>query len=118
MLELKVPALPNWRVPGSVKRLVRSPADVVYYSGHGLSGSGKLGIDTQPKPCPQHGPVLDWLGPSDLTPVWISPMDLDILILAGCSVLNINFTSPPTGPGVAWSKLPNRCRRARARRCG
>jgi hypothetical protein len=106
VLELKVPALPNWRVPGSVKRLVRSPADVVYYSGHGLSGSGKLAIDTDPKTCPQHGPVRDWLGASDLTPVWTSPMDLDVLILAGCSVLRIDFsTSTPTGPGVGWSGL-------------
>src|SRR4029079_942429 len=106
VLELKVPALPNWRVPGSVKRLVRSPADVVYYSGHGLSVSGKLAIDTDPKTCPQHGPVRDWLGASDLTSVWTSPMDLDVLILAGCSVLRIDFsTSTPTGPGVGWSGL-------------
>lgn len=107
VIEVRVPAQPNWRVPGSVKRLVRSPADVVYYSGHGLSGSGKLVIDTKSLPCPstQHGTYKDWLGPSDLIPVWTSPMDLDVLILAGCSVLRISFTSPPTGPGVKWSQL-------------
>ena len=107
VLELKVPALPNWRVPGSVKRLVRSPADVVYYSGHGLSASGKLALDINNKPCGQPGGSFsDWLGPSDLTPVWTSPMDLDVLIIAGCSVLRIDFsTSPPSGPGVGWSRL-------------
>jgi hypothetical protein len=107
VLELKVPALPNWRVPGSVKRLVRSPADVVYYSGHGLSASGKLALDIQNKSCGQPGgSYRDWLGPADLTPVWTSPMDLDVLILAGCSVLRIDFsTSPLTGPGVGWSRL-------------
>lgn len=106
VLELKVPAQPNWVVPGSVKRLVRSPADVVYYSGHGLSSSGKLALDIQNKPCGQTGSYRDWLGPSDLSPVWTSPMDLDVLILAGCSVLRIDFsTSPPSGPGVGWSRL-------------
>jgi hypothetical protein len=106
VLELKVPAQPNWVVPGSVKRLVRSPADVVYYSGHGLSSSGKLALDIENKPCGEHGSYSDWLGPADLSPVWTSPMDLDVLILAGCSVLKIDFsTSPPSGPGVGWSSL-------------
>lgn len=105
-LEVRIPAQPNWTVPGPVKRLVRSPADVVYYSGHGLSSSGKLAIDTAPQTCPQHGPVQGWLGASDLTPVWTSPMDLDVLIIAGCSVLKLNFSgSSASGPGVGWSSL-------------
>ncbi|MGH3778965.1 MAG: hypothetical protein ACRDRR_25065 [Pseudonocardiaceae bacterium] len=111
MLELSVPAQPNWRiasVASKIKQLVRSPADVLYYSGHGLLGSGKLVIDTQGLPCPTPtlGTYQDWLGPADLTPVWRSPMDLDVLILAGCSVLRIDFSSsPPTGPGLAWTSL-------------
>jgi peptidoglycan hydrolase-like protein with peptidoglycan-binding domain len=106
VLDVKVPAQLNWHVPGTVKRLVRSPADVVYYSGHGLSSSGKLAIDTENKPCGETGAYSNWLGPADLTRVWTSPMDLDVLILAGCSVLRIDFsTSPPSGPGVAWSRL-------------
>jgi hypothetical protein len=33
-------------------------------------------------------------------------MDLDILILAGCSVLKIDFSSSPSsGPGLGWSRL-------------
>lgn len=106
VLDLRVPAQPNWRVPGSVKRLVRSPADVVYYSGHGLSRSGKLALDKDRKPCGETGTYLDWLGPSDLTPVWTGPMDLDVLILAGCSVLKIDFSTPsPSGTGMEWSRL-------------
>jgi peptidoglycan hydrolase-like protein with peptidoglycan-binding domain len=106
VLEVRVPAQPNWRIPAAVKRLIRNPADVVYYSGHGLSSSGKLALDIENKPCGEHGTYVDWLGPGDLSPVWVSPIDLDVLILAGCSVLKIDFsTSPPSGPGVAWSRL-------------
>ena len=107
VLELKVPAQLNWRVPASVKRLVRSPADVVYYSGHGLSSTGKLVVDINNRVCGAGGgSYRDWLGPSDLTAVWTSPMDLDVLIIAGCSVLKIDFsTTPPTGPGLQWSRL-------------
>ncbi|MGH4007621.1 MAG: hypothetical protein ACRDTH_05535 [Pseudonocardiaceae bacterium] len=113
VLELSVPARPNWRVASKVKRLVRSPAHVLYYSGHGLS-SGKLVIDTQGRPCPttEPGSYQDWLGPADLTQVlqgqqvWHRHMALDVLILAGCSVLKINFSaSRPTGPGLAWASL-------------
>ena len=105
-LELSVPAQTNWSVPGSVKRLVRNPADAMYYSGHGLSRSGKLAVDIENRNCPEHGTYQNWLGPSDLIPVWIRPMDLDVLILAGCSVLRITFsTSPASGPGIGWSKL-------------
>jgi hypothetical protein len=108
VLEVKVQAQPNWRLPPAVKRLIRSPADVVYYSGHGLSASGKLGIDIENKPCGQHGTYRNWLGPADLTPVWVNSIDLDLLILAGCSVLKIDFsTSPPNGPGMEWAKLLN-----------
>ena len=108
VLAVQVPALPNWKVPGTVARLIRSPADVFYYTGHGLSASGKLAIDTgtSPASCPTSGPFANWLGPTDLTSVWRSPMDLDVLVLAGCSVLKIDFsTSPPTGPGLAWAAL-------------
>ncbi len=106
VLQLRVPVQPNWRIPGAVIRLIRSPADVVYYSGHGLSASGKLALDIENKPCGEHGTYRDWLGPADLTSVWTSPMDLDLLILAGCSVLKIDFsTSPASGPGMGWARL-------------
>lgn len=106
VLEVRVPAQSKWRVPGAIKRLIRSPADAVYYSGHGLSTSGKLVIDINSKPCGELGTYRDWLGPTDLVGVWTSPMDLDLLILAGCSVLKIDFsTSPASGTGLAWARL-------------
>lgn len=106
VLQVKVPHQPNWQVPAPVKRLVRSPADVFYYSGHGLSRNGKLVIDIQNKQCPERGTYRDWLGASDLIPFWTSPMDLDVLILAGCSVLKIVFSgSRVSGPGLGWARL-------------
>jgi hypothetical protein len=106
VLEVKVQAQPGWRVPGSIKRLIRSPADVVYYSGHGLSSSGNLVIDVDNKACGQTGTYRSWVGPGDLTRAWTRPMDLDVLILAGCSVLHIDFsTSPVGGTGLAWAAL-------------
>lgn len=108
VLEVRLAPRPHWQVPAAAVRLLRSPADVFYYSGHGLSSSGKLAVDTGPGPasCPASGPFADWLGPADLVPHWRSPMDLDVLVIAGCSVLRIDpSTSPPTGPGVAWTAL-------------
>ncbi len=106
VLEVTVPSQANWRTPAAIKRLIRSPADVVYYSGHGLSGSGKLVIDIDDKACGQIGTYRDWLGPADLTRAWVRPMDLDVLILAGCSVLKIDFsTSPASGTGLTWAAL-------------
>jgi Mannosyl-glycoprotein endo-beta-N-acetylglucosaminidase/Peptidase M15 len=107
VLDVRVTARPNWKVPGAVARLIRNPADVFYYSGHGRIASGKLAVDTgtSPASCPSSGPFADWLGPADLSE-WRSPMDTNVLILAGCSVLHIDFgTSPPTGPGIAWTTL-------------
>lgn len=107
VLELTVPARKNWRTGVPVRRLIRNPADVFYYSGHGLSSSGKLVIDTTSTPCgTAGGRYADWIGASDLAPVWPANMDLDVLIIAGCSVLRIDLsTSPPSGPGVAWTRL-------------
>lgn len=109
VLELRVLPQPNWNIPSAVKRLIRNPAEVLYYSGHGLSRSGKLAIDTNNRPCPDPdhlGRYSDWLGPVDLTSVWTKHMDLDLLILAGCSVLNIDFSSSlPRGTGMEWAKL-------------
>jgi monoamine oxidase/subtilisin family serine protease len=106
VLEMTVQQRPNWRTGRPVRLLVRSPADVFYYSGHGLSASGKLAIETTGAACGTSGVFADWLGPADLAAVWPATMDLDVLIIAGCSVLRIDLsTSPPSGPGVAWTRL-------------
>lgn len=45
-----------------------------------------------------------WLGPADRKPVWPSVMDLNVLILAGYSVLWVNLSAPaPTDPGMGWA---------------
>src|SRR5262249_23768595 len=56
----------------------------------------------------------DWLTPAGLWSCWRKmqvagkgPMDLDVLIIAGCSVLYIDFDHPsnPYSHGRAWAKL-------------
>src|SRR5262249_46802652 len=70
------------------KRLIRSPADVFYYSGD-ANDDGCLAIG---KDC--------WAAPKDLKGYWQWPFDLEVLILAGCSVLNITFPYDiANGPG-------------------
>ena len=63
---------------GMAKRLIRSPADIFYYSG-AASDDGCLAIG---KDC--------WAAPRDLQDYWKPPFDLEVLILAGCSVLEVH----------------------------
>lgn len=102
VLEVTVLPLPGLRVTASPARaLIRSPADVFYYSGHGSSAQNCLLFE----------PVLReascWLKPADLLPHWRSPLDLDVLIIAGCSVLRVDFplVGSPSGNGLAWAPL-------------
>ena len=79
------------------KRLIRNPADVFYYSGD-ANDDGCLAIGTD---C--------WASPKDLQGYWQPPFDLKVLILAGCSVLNITFPHGlANGPGTAWAALLKR----------
>ncbi|WP_328520477.1 FAD-dependent oxidoreductase [Kribbella sp. NBC_00359] len=108
VLELTVRPRTTWQTGRPVRRLVRSPADIFYYSGHGLSASGMLAIETTGAACGSSGTYVDWLGPTELAAAWPASLDLDLLIIAGCSVLRIDTSkSPPTGPGLAWSRLLN-----------
>jgi OmpA family len=82
-------ARPEHRV---TKNLIRSPADVFYYSGNGKK-DGSL-VDDQGEP---------WISPVDLYKyVWTKPLDVDVLILAAPWVLNIDSGA---GPGLQWAKL-------------
>ena len=102
VLEVMALPLPGVRVSVPPARaLIRSPADVVYYSGHGSSAHNCLlfeGISRE-ESC--------WLKPAELVPHWRSPLDLDVLILAGCSVLRVDFPTfgDPGGNGLAWAQL-------------
>jgi hypothetical protein len=102
-------------VPGQIvlssegKGLIRNPANIVYYSGHGKGSSNCLAIEV-PGIFTSLGflETTCWMGPSDLTPHWQGLADLDVFIIAGCSVLKIDFPTffgSPSGPGLAWSKL-------------
>ncbi len=107
VLDLGIAPLPHWRVPVTVRRQARSAARIFYYSGHGLK-NGQLGIDTQPQPCPHHGPMADWLGAADLVPTWTPGEGPEVLILAGCSVLAFEVGgggARSTGTGLGWAQL-------------
>ena len=76
----------------SKKRQVMNQADYFYYSGHGNSHDGS---------------VAEGLKPGDAAPYW--NQDLDVAILAGCGVLDINnyngFLSHNNSPGKLWEPL-------------
>ena len=81
VLEVSVAPLKGWNVrvrQGRVARLIRSPADVFYYSGHG--GGDNLRIHTL-------SGYDNWVSASDLVHAWPRALDLDVFIIAGCSTL-------------------------------
>lgn len=80
----------------SVKRQVMNQVDYFYYSGHGWHATGLTAAG----------------GPSDVSGYWNK--DLDVVIIAGCSVLDINdyennFTNSvedhTRSPGKDWEPL-------------
>lgn len=91
---------------------VRSPADVVFYTGHGSWWNGNLILGG-------HHP--DWLSPMDLLKHWTkprssmdlvkSPWDIDVLIINGCSVLFWNVYGEKVEDkdrksyGLDWARL-------------
>ncbi len=99
LLEVDVPAsLRGGRVTKSVKRLIRKPADVLYYTGIS-NKEGDLATDWT-----KGGVLLD-----DLLRYWgeRQPMNLKVAILACSWVLGIPVSRDITlgGPGKKWAKL-------------
>ncbi len=83
-----------------MKRMIMNQAEVFYFSGHGLDGNGETG------PLFQIGLGEDVFA-SDLLDYW--DKGLNMLIVAGCSIVNINnwvpfpAYSPPTiGPHAGY----------------
>jgi hypothetical protein len=77
---------------------------VFYYTGHGAFWNGQIIL-------PNHE---DWLAPETLLGYWErqpktgkGPMDLDVMFLAGCSVLYIDFDNPNNkySHGRRWAEL-------------
>lgn len=95
------------------KQFIRNPADILYYTGHGLGRgfSQRVGASSVHNclAIEDHAATdgyCCWAMPSDLAPYWKSPMDLDLLIVAGCSVLAVDgSTGTLEGDGLAWAKL-------------
>ena len=86
VLEVEVVKQPGWKLKQTRDwAFVRSPADVMYYSGHGAIWNGQIVLH------PDHE---DWCTPEAILDKWKMkgnencPADLDVLILNGCSLLN------------------------------
>ena len=82
---------------GVARALVRSPADVWFYSGHG-SRNGALVI----------GPPFDpWMTPETLAAKWkgSSSGDLRVVIINGCYVLTRTRIGNAPSPAFRWSQL-------------
>ncbi len=116
VLEVTVPAGDGVNCPfdATVWAFIRSPADVLFYSGHGLLTSGALVIAYSAF---SHN-YEDWLSPEGLLQHWGqkpgfsgSPTDLDALVINGCSVLfwnhdpNEKTAADRANLGLRWAEL-------------
>jgi hypothetical protein len=83
--------------------LLRSPANVVYYSGHARLVDNCLCLDAS------GAAEASWAFAEDLVEPWRSSNRPSIFIIAACSVLGIHFDKQFTvGPGLRWSRLLKR----------
>ncbi|QDU28829.1 hypothetical protein ETAA8_39340 [Anatilimnocola aggregata] len=105
ILEIKVLPQPHLKVKdGSTYCFMRSPADVFFYTGHGLGGN----LVTHGGP--GEGLHDDFMTPEELLQAWtvtnpiLGPksLDVDVLIINGCSVLNCDDKD---GTGKKWARL-------------
>jgi hypothetical protein len=94
LMEVSVPASSGFIVgpQATTWAFVRSPADVFFYSGHGGWWNCNLLREDHTSGASTGYPL--WLSPETLLDSWkkqtditTSPMDLDVLIINGCSVL-------------------------------
>jgi hypothetical protein len=122
LVEISVPSSSGYKVGPQAKTwaFVRSPADVFFYSGHGGWWNCNL-LREDPTSGASTGYPL-WLSPETLLDSWkkqkditTSPMDLDVLIINGCSILgnfgNSTSVEQANGPKteiscvLRWEKL-------------
>ena len=81
-------------------RQIQEQADAFYYSGHGIHDGGYLAVYE-----PLDASLGSCLYANDVAAYW---SDIDVAIVAGCSVLdigdyNFNFPGGNTSPGKAWA---------------
>ena len=98
-------------------RLIRSPADIVYVSTHGLYGGNCVALDDTPAnahdssySCWSTSAALDqWNHATAQVAVGDTSnnegREPTVLILAGCSLLTIKTSGTIEGPGLAWANL-------------
>jgi hypothetical protein len=95
----------------TVWAFIRSPADIFFYSGHGLLTTGQLARSRG-----LAHDYEDWLSAEDLLKSWrravdlaTSPIDLDAFIINGCSVLFWNHKQEDGADrrdiGLPWAEL-------------
>jgi hypothetical protein len=111
VLEVRVPAsskLVGGPHVNPTRCFIQSPADVLFYSGHGAFWSCELLHEYNERA----GTYTDWLGPEGVYLAWKSPgqlgsdLDPNVLIINGCSVLqNLGYTQP-SGEIPAKMALP------------
>jgi hypothetical protein len=115
VIEVSVPASPAFKVgpQATTWAFIRSPADVFFYSGHGGWWNCNLLRDDHASGATTGYPL--WLSPETLLDFWkkqtditTSPMDLDVLIINGCSVLG-DFGPSTEGEAVEGAKTKPSC---------
>ncbi|MFA5509142.1 MAG: hypothetical protein WC423_27210, partial [Vulcanimicrobiota bacterium] len=105
---------------GKAKLRVKNPADVLYYSGHGLHGTSALAyFSTKPMGENVSGELIpQFLNPLEEKKLRTADWEkVSVAIIAGCSVLDINDYShefdndwlrrSPDGiePGIEWDRV-------------
>jgi hypothetical protein len=82
--------------------LVQSPANVFYYTGHGLGASNCFALEV---PVGSHH-FQCWAFAPQVVHAWQPWPAMSVLVVAGCSVLGLNTeVSPMAGPGLGWVNL-------------
>ncbi len=116
VMEVSVPASSGFKVgpQATTWAFVRSPADVFFYSGHGGWWNCNLLREDHTSSATTGYPL--WLSPETLLDSWkkqkditTSPMDLDVLIINGCSVLG-DWGGSTEGEAVNGAKTKPSCR--------
>src|SRR5262249_17949035 len=115
LMEVSVPASSGYKAAPTATTgpFVRSPADVFFYSGHGGWWNCNLLREDHTSGASTGYPL--WLSPETLLDAWqkqkdisTSPMDLDVLIINGCSVLG-DWGRSTEGEAVDGAKTKPSC---------
>lgn len=110
VLIMSIVGNPDWKIRSrSVRRLIRNPANIIYYSGHGLWWNNSLGVECPNCPNNEDG-YVSWAKASDLVDYWSGATDIEVFIIAGCSLLSIDIKPkdphrPPAG--LEFARLLN-----------